>query len=63
MEEELGNRNNLLNKHVSVNLKTNFVLFGIVVDQSSNGIWLKTNTETSFINYDNILMIKKDRWY
>jgi hypothetical protein len=50
-------------QHVAVELKTGFVLYGIIVDKTDAGIWLKTNQMTSFNNYDTIANIKKDRRY
>ena len=47
-----------LNSNVKVRLNNNFVLYGTVVDETDAGIWLKTRTETSFLNYEQIASIK-----
>lgn len=51
----------LLNKKVKVSLETGFVLYGTLVDTESHGIWLKTDQEVSFINYNTIRDIRLDR--
>jgi len=48
-------------KNVKVEFKNGFTLFGKIVDKSNAGIWLATEQETSFINYDVIRYIKEDK--
>ena len=48
---------------VKVIKKDGFVLFGIIVDKTEAGIWLKTEQEISFINYDLIQEIRSDPKY
>lgn len=38
--------------------KNGFCLLGEVVDENKAGVWFKTRTETSFINYDDIKSIR-----
>lgn len=51
----------LLNKNVKVSLTSGFVLYGTLVETELYGIWLKSNTETSFISYTTIKDIREDR--
>ena len=39
--------------------KNGFVLFGYIVDKAEAGVWFKTDTEESFINYDIIKEIRE----
>jgi len=54
-----------IEEHKKVVLKTGFCLYGILVDKTEAGIWLKTKSETSFINYDIIKEIRDDEraWF
>ncbi len=47
-----------LNKQVIVTQIDNFVKYGELYKQELHGIWLKSNTEISFIAYNNIKTIK-----
>jgi len=50
-------------EHVKVELNSGFVLYGVIEDKSDAGIWLKSNTETSFINFNTIKFIRPDPRY
>ena len=56
-------RNKFLNKHVKVTKEDGFVLYGKLVDKELFGIWLESDTETSFITYNNIKDIRLDPRY
>ena len=51
---------NVYMEKVKVEYKDGFCLFGELVDKTGAGVWIKTNTETSFISYDLIRVIRKD---
>jgi hypothetical protein len=40
--------------------KTGFSLYGQVIDKTDDGVWFKTDSETSFINYSEIKVIRGD---
>ena len=52
-----------MEQHVKVVKKDGFVLFGDIVDRNSEGVWVRTDTETSFISFNIILEIRKDPRY
>jgi hypothetical protein len=39
--------------------KTGFCLYGEIVKQNNAGVWFKTKTETSFINFSEIKLIRE----
>jgi len=53
----------LLNKQVIVTQKDRFVKYGELYKAELHGIWLKSDKETSFVSYDNILTIKLNPRY
>lgn len=48
-----------MNKQTVVELKSGFVLYGVIIDKTDAGIWFKTKQQTSFLNYDTINCIKE----
>jgi hypothetical protein len=52
--------NALLGKKVKIVKADGFVLYGTLLKKEDFGIWVKTNTETSFITFLNILEVRID---
>lgn len=50
-----------IGQKVKIELKSRFILFCTILDKTSQGVWVKTDTETSFISFDLINSIRQDK--
>lgn len=57
----MGKKEELFEEEVKVSLESGFVLYGTIIKKELHGIWLKTDQETSFINFNVIRDIRINR--